>query len=386
MITTGASPLDIRFEVVVNGMYLDYASVKRVNIELQENMHNLAVLEVGGIPPHNLTDFIDLPISIKVSIGQIRMYGFVGYITYLEPESINKNGLIDKSPFQLTRIHCLGASYPMRSRKTKVWNNRTLSQIATEIAKDYSLTVSVPNDPYVFPRLVQSGKSDWELLTSAANYLGYQVLVRGVHIDIWDPFAVFSRSGSVPLYAMSGNKGRLNASPGQVIKFHGVIGAVTPLSARTNETVHSLVGNQIVTTSLSTSTGYGETVESIFQDEVGANAQSVEMATALLQGRSRNKLPYIAHVDVVGDPVIQPGMAVSIDRYDSGLDGLWIVQAVRHEVSRGMAMSYLTLAKDSNDIDSINSTVKAALMPELTEPVLKNNRWMTGTEMIHVYA
>jgi hypothetical protein len=79
-------------------------------------------------------------------------------------------------------------------------------------------------------------------------------------------------------------------------------------------------------------------------------------------------------------------MAVKIDRYNSALDGLWIVQAVRHEVSRGMAMSYLTLAKDSNDIDSINSTVRAAVMPELTEPVLKNNRWVTGTEMVHVYA
>lgn len=77
MITSGASSLDIQFQVIVNGMYLDYASVKRVNIELQENMHNLAILEVGGIPPQNLTDFIDLPISIKVSVGQIREYSFL---------------------------------------------------------------------------------------------------------------------------------------------------------------------------------------------------------------------------------------------------------------------------------------------------------------------
>lgn len=386
MITSGASSLDIQFQVIVNGMYLDYASVKRVNIELQENMHNLAILEVGGIPPQNLTDFIDLPISIKVSVGQIREYSFFGYITYLEPESVNKNGLIDKSPFQITRIHCLGSSYPMRSRKNRSWESKTLAQIATEIAQDYSLTLSVPQNNYVFPRLVQSGKSDWELLTYAANYLGYQVLMRGVHIDIWDPFATFSRTGSTTLYAMSGNKGKLNSSPGQILKFHGVIGAITPSSARTNETIHALVGNQIVSTSYSASTGYGQTVESIFKDEISSNASSIEMAEAVLQGRSRDKLPYIAHVDIVGDPAIEPGMSVEVNKYDSGLDGLWIVQAVRHEISRGIAMSYLTLAKDSNDIGIVNSQVTASPMPKLTEPVLKANRWMTGREMIHVYA
>jgi len=386
MITSGASSLDIQFQVIVNGMYLDYASVKQVNIELQENMHNLAILEVGGIPPQNLTDFIDLPISIKVSVGQIREYSFFGYITYLEPESVNKNGLIDKSPFQITRIHCLGSSYPMRSRKNRSWESKTLAQIATEIAQDYSLTLSVPQNNYVFPRLVQSEKSDWELLTYAANYLGYQVLMRGVHIDIWDPFATFSRTGSTTLYAMSGNKGKLNSSPGQILKFHGVIGAITPSSAKTSGTMHALIGNQIVTKSNNDATGYGQTVKSIFQDEISGNAHSVEMLEASLKGRSRHNLPYIAHVDIVGDPAIEPGMSVEVNKYDSGLDGLWIVQAVRHEISRGIAMSYLTLAKDSNDIGIVNSQVTASPMPNLTEPVLKANRWMTGREMIHVYA
>lgn len=386
MITSGASPLDIKFEVIVNGMYLDYASVKRVNIELQENMHNLAILEVGGIPPQSLTDFIDVAISIKVSVGQIRMYGFVGYITYLEPESVNKNGLIDNSPFQITRIYCLGSSYPMRGRKSRSWEKRTLPQIATSIANEYGLTLAVPNDKYVFPRLVQAEMSDWELLVHAANYLGYQVIMRGVHIDIWDPFASFSRTGSIPLYAMSGNNGRLSSAPGQVIKFHGVIGAITPSSAKTSGTMHALIGNQIVTKSNNDATGYGQTVESIFQDEISGNAHSIEMLEAALKGRSRHNLPYIAHVDIVGDPIIQPGMVVKIDKYNSGLDGLWIVQAVRHEISRGTAMSYLTLAKDSNDTGTVNSTVINASMPSLTEPVLRGNRWMTRNEMIYVYS
>ena len=274
----------------------------------------------------------------------------------------------------------------MRSRKNRSWESKTLAQIATEIAQDYSLTLSVPQNNYVFPRLVQSGKSDWELLTYAANYLGYQVLMRGVHIDIWDPFAAFSRTGSTILYAMSGNKGKLNSSPGQILKFHGVIGAITPSSARTNETMHALVGNQIVSTSYSASTGYGQAVQSIFKDEISGNASSVEMAEAVLQGRSREKLPYIAHVDIVGDPAIEPGMSVQVDKYDSGLDGLWIVQSVRHEISRGIAMSYLTLGKDSNDIGVVNSQVIASPMPELTEPVLKYNRWVTERDIIHVYA
>jgi len=385
MITTGSSSLELKFDVRISGAYIDFTSIQRVSIELQENMHNLAILDIAGIPAQELTNYIDIPIEISIGVGPLRFHQFIGYVSHLEPTSVNKDGLVNKSPFQLTRMYCLGTSYVMRSRRTTAWDNKTLPQIAKELSEKYGFTVSVPNDPYIFPRLKQSGKSDWNLLVQAAEYLGYSVLMRGVHIDIWDPFAAFSRMETTPIYAMSANAGRLSAQPGQVIKFHGVIGAVTPTSARVPDTVHALVDGSVTSFNREDSTGFGSVVESIFNDEVSANASSVEMASALLKGRSRKKLPYTATVDVVGDPTITPGMVVELEKYDSAIDGFWIVQSARHEMVRGSAMSYLTLAKDSNKSTSIDITAQAPPLVELPASVLKNSRWVTTKELINVY-
>lgn len=385
MITTGSSSIELKFEVLIHNGFLDYTSIQRVNVELEEGKHNLATLDIAGIPPEYLDTYIDLPVAIKITVGGVRSHTFYGYIVYLEPTSENIQGLVNKSPFQTTRVYCFGTSYVMRNRRTEVYNNKTIVQIAKEFADKYNFTVSVPNDPYVFPRLVQSGESDWEFLAKVVEMSGYRVLMRGVHIDIWDPYALFSRVGVTPLYAMSGNRGSLNAASGQVIKFHGIVGAVTPLAAKVPDTINALINGEVATLSTNVSSGFGTAVESIFADEVAENADSIDMAKAILKGRSRQKFPYIAHVDVVGDPTITPGMLVNIDRYNSALDGIWLVKSVRHEMFRGSSMSYLTLVKDSNFSTVIDPIEAVTPPPELTTPYIKNMRWVTTQELVNVY-
>jgi hypothetical protein len=385
MITTGSSSIELKFEVLIHNGYLDYTSIQRVNVELEEGKHNLATLEIAGIPPEYLDTYIDLPISIRITVGGVRSHTFYGYIVYLEPTSENAQGLVNKSPFQTTKVYCFGASYVMRSRRTEVHNNKTIVQIAKEFAEKYNFTVSVPNNPYVYSRLVQAGESDWGFLSRIAEMLGYRVLMRGVHIDIWDPFALFERVGTTPLYAMSGNRGSMNAASGQVIKFHGVVGAVTPTSAKVPDTIHALVDGGVATLSMDVSSGLGTSVKSIFSDEIAKNADSIDMAKAILTGRSRQKFPYTAHVDVVGDPSLEPGMLVNIDRYNSALDGIWLIKSVRHEMFRGSSMSYLTLVKDSNFSDVIDPVEKVPPAPELTNPFIKNMQWVTPHELVNIY-
>jgi hypothetical protein len=386
MITSSDSQLELKFEVIIHDGLLDFTSIQRVNIELSENMHDLATLDIAGIPPEYLTTYIDLPVAIKLTVARTHSCIFKGYITYLEPESINKNGLVNKSPFQTTRMYCIGTSYVMRNRRTDVWNNVTLSQIVRTLADRYNLTASVPNDPYVFPRLVQSGESDWSLLRKACEYLGYRVSMRTTHIDIWDPFTTLSRYGTAPLYAMAGNRGILNAEPGQVISFNASVGAVTPESAKVPDTIHALVDNEVVTISKDISTGYGNPVQSIFEDEVPANAMSIPMANAVLQGRSRFKFPYTAHLTVVGNPSIQPGMLIQLGTYNSSVDGLWIVKSARHEAFRGSSMTYLTVEKDSEFSSIIDPLEKVFPSIPIPESVIKDFRWISTRELVNVYS
>lgn len=386
MITSSDSQLELNFEVIIHNGLLDFSSIQRVNIELSENMHDLATLDIAGIPPEYLTSYIDLPIAIKLTVARTHSCIFKGYITYLEPESINKNGLVNRSPFQTTRMYCIGTSYVMRNRRTDAWNNVTLPQIVRTLVDKYSLSASVPNDPYVFPRLVQAGESDWTLLRKACNYLGYRVSMRTTHIDIWDPFTTLSRYGTAPLYAMAGNRGSLNVEPGQVISFNASVGAVTPEAAKVPDTIHALVDDTIVTISKDISTGYGTPIKSIFEDEVSANAMSIPMANAVLQGRSRDKFPYTAHLTIVGDPSIQPGQLVQLGEYNSSVDGLWIVKSVRHEAFRGSSMSYLVVEKDSEFSSTIDPLEKVFPSTSIPESLIKNFRWISTKELVNVYS
>jgi hypothetical protein len=386
MITSSNSQLKLEFEVLIHNGPLDFTSIQRVNIELSENMHDLATLDIAGIPPEYLSTYIDLPIAIKLTVATTHSCIFKGYITYLEPRSLNKDGLVNKSPFQTTRMYCIGTSYVMRNRRTDVWNSVTLPQIVRNLADKYNFTASVPNDPYVFPRLVQAGESDWALLRKACDYLGYRVSMRNTHIDIWDPFTTLSRYGTAPVYAMAGNSGMTNAEPGQVIEFNASVGSVTPEAAKVPDTIHALVDDTIVTISKDISTGYGTPIKSIFQDEVPANAESIPMANAVLQGRSRDKFPYTAHLTIVGNPSIQPGMLIQLGTYNSSVDGLWIVKSVRHEAFRGSSMSYLSVEKDSqfsSTIDPLEKVFPSILIPE---SVIKDFRWISTKELVNVYS
>lgn len=392
MITTGSSSLKLYFEVRLGGAHLDYSAVQKVSIELKENMHNLAILDVAGLPEQALADYIDLPISLRINVAGTQDHHFVGYVVYLEPESVSKNGIVNKSVFQTTKMYCLGASYIMRARKTAAWNSQTLPQIAEEIASRYSLTVSVPDDKYVFPRLVQNGKSDWWLLTEAAKFLGYRVMTRGTHIDIWDPFATFARRGTNPLYNLVASRGNMSATPGQIIKFHGLMGAVTPFAAYIPEKTkfittgnqYSVEDNDIGSTSFSTYTGHGEPVSSLFVDEVAKNANSLDMASTMLRGRSRQDLPITADIDIVGDPIIAPGTTVEVNGYGDVMDGLWVVQSARHEMFRGSAMTYLTVGKD-NLTDERNPLIVTSKASSFPDPIIRNDRWVSETNMINVY-
>jgi len=382
MITSGASSLELKFSVSIDGGQLDYSSIQIVKIYLQENMHNLASLEVAGIPPEYLSVYLNLPIVIRVGVGAIGSYTFYGYIYNMAPVSKNKDGLVNNSPFQTTTINCFGATYPMRGKKTRSWEHYTLPQIAKELANKYNLTVSVPNDPFVFSRLVQSEKTDWEILVEAADYLGYRVWSDATHIDIWDPYAALSHRGMRNLYAMSANQGSVKSRPGQVIHFASQVSN----ALKTSDTLHSLVDSSILTNTYNDASGMGATVQSIFQDEIAENAVSVDMSQAALKGRNRNKFPISASATVVGDPSITPGMVVDLQKYESGIDGLWLVKSAQHEMFRGSAMSYLELVRDTFASNNTYPSVFAPPVPVLPEPVLKNRRWNALTEQVYVYA
>jgi hypothetical protein len=389
MIFKSSSQLSPNVEISIDNVPVNYMTLQRITIEEKENMHNLAVLDFAGMNPELIHEYIGVPITFSIELTGKDIFNFHGYITFAEPVSVTHDGVVNKSPFQMTRLYCFGPSYVMKSKHSRIWENITLSEIATEIADKYKFSVSVPNNTYRFPRLAQSGQSDWQFLVMAAERLGYSVLMDGTHIRIWDPYsALYKNVSYTMLLTIRGGRGDVSPQPGQIISFEGRIGVVTTDGARSVDTIHMLdKSGQVlsVTNGLNfESSGLATGVRSQFTNVLTVNADSFDMATRLVTGALRKKFPITASLEVVSDPSIKPGGIVSINEYNTEFDGFWYVKSVRHELTQSYMQTYLEIARDGlgKEATATNVTSPYATPPE---PALVENIWVSSQNYALVY-
>lgn len=389
MIFKTASPVSPDVQVAIDSVPVNYLSLQRISLEEKENTHGLMVLDFTGLSPELITEYIDKPVMVNISFPNLGDTTFTGYVVYLEPVSVTKDGLVNSSPFQIVRMYCLSASYVMKSRRSRVWEGVTLPDIVKNFSDSYKFSMSVPQDSYRFKRLTQSGQSDWEFLTKVAGSLGYSVFVEGTHIHVWDPFQALGRRSSYGiLKTLRGLNGNVTPNVGQVLRFEGRIGAVSTSGSRTLDTLHILdkdgktvsVGNATI----DDKSGLGTTLESRFNDTLPINADTYEMAYKLVHGRLRKKFPLSAVVDITGNPTLHPGGIVLLDKYDAEFDGFWYIVGVRHELTRSELVTILELAKDSIDGESPLITGSEYLRPPA--PTLINATWVSERVWENVYS
>lgn len=389
MIFKGSSDLSPTVNVAIDGVPVDYMSIKRLTLELSENLHNLLILEFAGLNPQLIDQYIDRPVVANISMRDRPTSSFYGYIAYLEPLSVTSAGTVNNSPFQMTRVYCLGTSYVMKSKKTRIWENKNIYEIATEFAETYKFSVSVPRDEYRIKRLVQNSRSDWSFLSYVADLWGYKVIMDGTHIHVWDPYrALNHRVSYSALHTVRGLNGNPSPQPGQIIKFDGKIGAVSPDGSRSYDTLHLLdtQGNvlSVLNEDLAEQSGLGTPINSLFSNVVGINADSYEMGVKIVEANLRKKFPMTAAVDVVGDPGIVPGGIVNIKEYNTQFDGFWYVNSVRHEIAQSSMVSFIRISKDSLDgvTPSPNATSPYVSPPE---SALMSGKWVASKELVNIY-
>jgi hypothetical protein len=389
MIFKGHSDLSPKVTISIDAVPVDYMSIKRLTVELRENMHNVVILEIAGLNPQLITEYVDRPTKITIEMRERDTFTFCGYLAYLEPFSMSHEGTVNKSPFQMTRLYCFGASYVMKSKYSRIWENVTLSEIATELADKHKFSVSVPNDTYRFSRLVQSAESDWEFLIRSSRALGYSVVAENSHLHIWDRYKAISRKRSYStLYTIRGTGGDPSPQPGQILTFDGRIGSVTPNGSRTFDTIHVLdrAGNLISISNEESSeqSSLGIPLESPFTNTLNVNADSYSMGQKLVTGALRQKFPLFAKVDVVGDPAIQPGGIVNINEYDTQFDGFWYVTNVHHEITMSTMLTSLEIIKDSLGTATTDPSV-TTMYTTPPETALQNGVWVSERELVNVY-
>ena len=390
MIFKSSSPLSPNVEISIGTVPTDYMQMQRIIVEEEENKHTMVTIDIGGLSPDSLSDYIDKPIKIKIDFNGTPGIDFVGYIVFLEPTSVTQHGLVDSSPFQITRMYCMSSSYIMKSKKSKSWENVTISDIAISIADTYKLSVAVPNDSYRFPRLTQTNQSDWSFLVDTCKNLGYSVTITGTHLHIWDPYKLLGRNISYSvLQSLTGSYGNVVPVNGQIISFEGRIGAITSSASRTSDILHILDKDGSLMSMASSVTedysGLGEPIEAMFTDTLNINVDSYEMGKRIVEGALRRKFSNTAKVVITSSPELRPGSIVKIDKYNSKLDGFWYVKSTKHELTKSELFTTLNIATDgTTTVNPVYNTVEKFVEPPT--PSLLSDTWVSSTHSAVIYS
>jgi len=386
MIFRSSSPLSPSVDITFGGVYVDYARIVQVELELGENQHDLLRVVMAGIPQMAVTDYINAPVSLtwfQDSMG----HSFKGYVVFVDPEYKNSQGSVHESPFQLTTLYCLGASFDMQAKVTRSWESPTIMSIVKELAEKYQYSYSVPEDDFKYVRLVQSEESDWEFLVRVSHDMGYVVTIHGTHIHVFDRYKAIGRQISFHLLETFNSSKDLKVRPGRILTFNGSFGQVTPRSTSNDEVITSLdsAGTLVTTETVGRESGLGKALPARFRDQLAVNLVSANYAEALLEARTRNKFPFEATLELTGTAGIKPGGVVDIQKFKSNFDGLWYVSKVCHTLTFDKFFSEVTVLRDSTSEEPFK-THYVTSVGEVPPSTIRNNYWCAESLLGEVYA
>lgn len=389
MINSSLSPLGITWSVRIHNQPFNTLKIQKISVILEENKHDMAIVEVVGIPSAYLNGYVDQPIYIEMSTNGARSCKFYGNVSHIEGVSSTHEGTVDKSAFQLVKIVCLGTSGTLRGKNSRVWKNVSIKDIVSEIANKNRIGYSIPNEKYRFTSLVQKEQSSWQLLVNVANRLGYSISLRNNHIHIWNKQ---KNAGRQPSYSvLKGTKELLKdftPFPGSIIAFNPTIGNYTPYGHNKKQKA-TYINNQgkMVTVSSDSFTKDPEFAKKTYNsitDNLAINATTYDLVEKVLKAQIKKNNSHKATATILGDPEIVPGGIVLVTGYDSNFDGYWDVVAVKHDLVSNSLLSYLTLEKDY-DMANLPKFPKVQKYVKPPNPILINNTWVLAKEFKYVY-
>lgn len=375
----GLSP---RFEIAIDNAEVDYLALNEIEVNVEENMHDMLVLHMAGLPTRASADYRNKGVKLHLDTGTTYAHDFAGYVIDVRPESKTAQGLLNGSPFQDVQIVCLGASYAMRGSKSEVWDGFRLQDIAIEMASRYGFSVDVPHDPVIKSPLVQEEESDWQFLVKVCKQYGYSVNVHGTHMHIYDPHKAAGRAVSYnKLFTAKDTNSLAKAAPGQITSLKASL-AEHHADGLYKDTVVTVQSGDI-TFDVTTSELKGLTDKARFQDRLSEHATTFAEAERIIATHSKDHYDFEAGVQVMGLAGCYPGGVVNIDKYVSEVDGLWYVNGLCHSLTSGVFMSTLKLKKNiTNELNSVQS-VQAFQTPPPSR--LTNGVWTATSRRVNVY-
>ena len=279
-----------------------------------------------------------VPVKFAWKQGKRKME-WLGYVSSVS----RKRGTEKNKPM---KVLCVGASYPLKQRKTKTYKNKTVPEVAALIAKQNKLRFVGKNHARRFPQLAISGQSQWQWLHEHANKIGYAMYVQGTDLvfkpmdslikqfkknsprfEFWQDY--IPKSAVIPdrtldyVSILTGDNieddgpSRANKKSGGVNPITGKRFSASKSPNKTGKKLRKNVSQPLFDEFQS---------DQVAHDKPGA--KEVAKAAAELARFNVN-----AMAGGTGDPRVHPYRVISVAGTGEDTDGYWLVRKVIHKIS-----------------------------------------------------
>lgn len=312
----------------------------RIELIQKQYSHDVVVFEYSVVSPLYF-ETIKTGILVEFTWTQEGLTrSWVGYVS-----SIDR--VVNSSRDIRMKIHCVGASYPLKQRVTRIFSNSSIPEAVETIAKEFGLKYIGINHSRKFNQLAIAGHSYWEWMQEQAKRIGYALVIDGINL-IFKPIDEiinqnFSTSpvmsfDTTPTTANSMYLDRtldyFKALNGEhlenvsELRMKKIVGGVDPI---TNKAV----------VSSSDPGSLGRSVRDIPNDvlfddyktsEVANGGNAVTQASDGIAHIARFSMP--ADAKGQGDPRFMPFSPVYISGTGKLTDGYWLIKEVKHTLMK----------------------------------------------------
>lgn len=240
----------------------------------------------------------------------------------------------------------IGASFRLKEGGSKVWRNKTASEIATAIAKEKKLKPVVTNTPIRFGQQSLSGHTQWEKLQELAGRIGYVCQVIGVELHFHPIDKMIDHFSTViPTLSYHDNDVNQDAmfEAHTLDMFQSTVGSISELSGQTKKQkvvsgLDPISGKVFSHTSSPSKSGKSIRIapkEELFKEMLPTRvADTPAVAKAMAEGFAQlARFSVHAEAAAQGNAHIAPYRTVEISGSGDETDGFWVVKRAEHFVT-----------------------------------------------------
>jgi phage protein D len=334
--------------------------------------HDMVELTYQAVSPF-MVKSLKTGVPIKITYSNDKTTGtFLGHVldvSYPVSQTLER-------PLTLT---CISSSFVMKDRISKIWVNRTATEIVKDLGDMFGFNVITSPSKTRFSQQSLSGHSVWEKIHELADRIGYGVKVIGndlyflpidkmidtfvstiPSLSFLDPFNNYYTNYNAPtLNKFEAKLGDFVQSEG-INRTNKVVSGVDPVTGKIYKSTSSphTIGKPL---KQSVTAPLFSTIESSTVVGSAQMAQDMSEAKAHI---SRLSIP--AKGDALGDPRISPWSTVQINGTGISTDGFWIVKSATHTIHYdGRYFTSFTCATDGVGLNKPSATrpSRASLIP-----------------------